>query len=50
MTIIGVLIIVFFLLVGWLLCLAYRKTEQDFPPLHRCHRNYSFRDGAARTL
>lgn len=33
----GLFLIVMFLLVGWLLYLAYRETEQDFPPAHRCH-------------
>ena len=44
MTVLGVFLLAFFLLVGWLLCLAYRETEQDFPPVHRCHRHWSLRD------
>ena len=39
MTVLGVFLLAFFLLVGWLLCLAYRETEQDFPPVRRCHRH-----------
>jgi hypothetical protein len=33
----GLFLLVIFLLVGWLLCLVYRETEQDFPPAHHCH-------------
>jgi len=28
-------VLIFFLLIGWSLCLAYTETEQDFPPV-RC--------------
>jgi hypothetical protein len=29
---------IFFLLIGWLLFLVYRETEQDLPP-HNYHRH-----------
>jgi hypothetical protein len=35
MTVLGVFLL-FSILVGWLLLLVYRETEQDFPPVHRC--------------
>jgi hypothetical protein len=38
MTALGLFLLAIFLLVGWLLCLAYRETEQDFPPASRHHR------------
>ncbi len=39
MTILLVFFIALFLLVGLLLCFAYRETEQDFPPVHRSRRS-----------
>jgi hypothetical protein len=41
MTALALFLLAMFLLVGWLLCLVYRETEQDFPPTHRCHRHCS---------
>lgn len=35
------------LLVAWLLYLAYRETEQDFPPTHRRLSSESSADGGA---
>jgi len=40
MTILGVFVIAFFLLISWLLCWeVYRGTEQDLPHTHRYHRH-----------
>jgi hypothetical protein len=38
MTILCLFLLAISLLVGGLLCMAYRETEQDYPPRHRCHR------------
>jgi hypothetical protein len=39
MAVLSLFLLSIFILLGWLLCLAYRETEQDFPPVHRCHRH-----------
>ena len=39
MAVLSLSLLAIFLLVGGLLYLAYRETEQDFPPGHRCHRH-----------
>jgi hypothetical protein len=35
MIVIGLFLLAVFFVVGWLLRLAYRETEQDFPSVHR---------------
>jgi hypothetical protein len=39
MAALSLFLLAIFLLLGWLLGLAYRETEEDFPPVHRCHRH-----------
>jgi hypothetical protein len=36
MIVLGLLLVVFVLIVGGLLCLAYSETAQDFPSVRRC--------------
>ncbi len=38
MTVLCLFLLAISLLVGWLLCLAYRETEQDFPLERRYYR------------
>jgi hypothetical protein len=37
MAALSVSLLIFFLVIVGLLGLVYRETEQDFPPVHRCH-------------
>jgi hypothetical protein len=39
MTVICLLLFAISILVGWLLCLVYWETEQDFPPVHRSYHH-----------
>jgi hypothetical protein len=49
MTVLGLFLLTFFLLVGWPLYLAYCETEQDFPPRHHYHRQLNRAGSGSRS-